>query len=55
MELSKQYSDKLYQDICKLKFQLQEIYNKKLNMLYLGLGQRSMKEERKQASYWPCN
>ena len=38
MELSKQYSDKLYQDICKLKFQLQEIYNKKVEYALFRLG-----------------
>ena len=56
MELTKHFSDKLYQHVCKLKFQLQDIYNKKVaNMLYLGLGQHFMKEERKQASYWLDN
>ena len=38
MELSKQFSDKLYQDICKLKFQLQEIYNKKVEYALFRLG-----------------
>ena len=30
MELSKHFSDKLSQHLSKLKFQLQEIYNKKV-------------------------
>ena len=36
-EASKAY-DKLYQDICKLKFQLQEIYNKKVEYALFRLG-----------------
>ena len=38
IELSKKFSDKLYQDTCKLKFQLQEIYNKKVEYALFRLG-----------------
>lgn len=37
-ELSQYFSNQLYQDICKLKFELQEIYNKKVEYALFRLG-----------------
>uniref|UniRef100_A0A9J8CLD1 Reverse transcriptase domain-containing protein n=1 Tax=Cyprinus carpio carpio TaxID=630221 RepID=A0A9J8CLD1_CYPCA len=37
-ELSQRFSNQLYQDICKLKFELQEIYNKKVEYALFRLG-----------------
>lgn len=44
------FSGKLYQDLCKLKFQLQEI-KKGYNILYSGSRQVYAKMARKQTSY----
>ena len=48
IELSKKFSDKLYQDTCKLNYKTFII--KKWNMHYLDWGQISTKGERRQAS-----
>ncbi len=44
-ELSQYFSNQLYQDICKLKFELQEIYNKKVEYALFKL--LSMRKGRK--------
>ena len=38
MELTKHFSDKLYQQVCEFKFQLQDIYNKKAEYALFRLG-----------------